>query len=73
MNVQHLSASGRKWVATMGRIYTSERIAPIISRAARVASERGGRVITRDDLNEAVDLIAQQELVRACMNEVVWE
>lgn len=73
MNVQHLSASGRKWVATMGRIYPGDLLASIITRAARVASERGGRVVTRDDLNEALDIIAQQEVVRACMNEVVWE
>ena len=67
-----LSATGLKWRDTMKRIYTMDRIIPIIHRAEKVSRERGGRMITREDLNEALDIIAQQELVQACMNEVVW-
>ena len=64
-----LSETGRSWVNTMRRIYTYDTLKPIIERAERIARERGGRAITRDDLNEALDQIAQQELVRACM---IW-
>lgn len=62
MNAQRLSATGRKWVLTMRQIYTADRLQPIIERAAVCASVRGGRVITADDLNDALDLIAREEV-----------
>ena len=62
-----LSKTGERWLETMSRIYDNETLSPIIQRASRVARERGGRCITREDLNEALDIIANQELVSAIM------
>lgn len=68
-----LSATGQRWINSMRRVYSHDTLEPVIERAERIARERRGREITRDDLNEALDQIAQQELVQACMNEVAWE
>ena len=62
-----LSRTGSKWIEVMGRIYAWDQIAPVIERAERVSHERAGRFITREDLNEALDSIAQQELVADIM------
>ena len=64
-----LSATGRQWLAMMQRYNDGPALRPILERAAQVARERGGQLITRDDLTEAEDIIARQELAQAILSE----
>ena len=66
-----LSATGQRWVNTMRRMYSHDAIEPVIGQAECIARERGGRAITREDLNEALDTIAQK-LVAQDILEHIW-
>ena len=55
-----LSASGRRWIEVMGRMFPHSAVEVVQHYAMGLVMQRHGRYITNDDLSRAAEIIADE-------------
>lgn len=55
------SASGRRWLEVMGRMFPAEGIAVVQHYAIGLVMQRHGRYVTSDDLSRAAEILADEK------------